>query len=354
MLTAMSWSDRTFPGRDLVVMKQLHLLQFVCSAVIVFFFISPGLAQSGASYTAQRRIDTITVDGRLTEASWANAVNCSIFTIWDGSPAPAALQTSAKMVWDDQYLFIAFNAKDPDVYATYVGRDVRCWDQDNFEVFVTVPGTTGYVEAEGSPTGAIWDGFWTNVGVGGASYTMTNLQVGGYVSGTLNNSADQDVGFTSEIRLPFSDIYQVSGGHPTNGTQLRLNLNRINWNTPVVQGGAGASGSRTYHTWSPMPGSKADFHQPNKFGTVTFSTNPVPAPTWKFTGGTFSDNKLVLSGVGHTGGTYCVLVSTNAALATTHWTRIATNTFDSVTGQFRFTNTIAPVSPQLFYRLQSP
>jgi hypothetical protein len=351
----MRWSDNKSPKHQLPVIKQIRFLGFVCSTVIMSFSMNPGLAQSGASYTAQRRIDNITVDGRLTEASWANAVSSSVFTIWDGSPAPAALQTTAKMVWDDHYLFIGFNAKDPDVYATYVGRDVRCWDQDNFEVFVTVPGTTGYVEAEGSPTGAIWDGFWTNVGVGGASYTMTNLQVGGYVSGTLNNSADQDVGFTSEIRLPFADIYQgVPGGHPTNGTQLRLNLNRINWNTPVTPGGKGAAGSDTYHTWSPLPGPKPAFHQPDKFGTVTFSTNPVPAPTWKFTGGTFSDNKLVLSGVGHTGGIYCVLVSTNVLSAVANWTRIATNTFDSVTGQFRFTNTIAPGNPHLFYRLQSP
>ena len=350
----MWWSDRSFPGSHATLIKRIRAVQFVCSAIIVSFFGNSGFAQSGASYTAQRRIDNITVDGNLTEASWANAV-ISVFTLWNGNTAPVALQTSAKMVWDDQYLFIGFDAKDPDVYATYAGRDKNLWEQDNFEVFVTVPGTTGYVEVEGSPAGAIWDGLFTAVFQGPqGSYNLTNLQVAAHVNGTLNNSAAQDIGFTGEMRVPFSEIYRgVSGSHPTNSAQLRLNLYRINWNTPVTQGGPGASGSDTYYAWSPVPGASPSFHQPNRFGTVTFSTNTVPSPTWRFTDHTLSGYELVLSGVGHPGGTYRVLVSTNAALAIADWTRTATNTFDS-TGEFRFTNTIAPGSPELFYRLQSP
>ena len=336
--------------------KQALLLPVIWPIVIGSFLIGPGFAQSGASYTAKRRIDTIIVDGNLNEASWATATNTSAFKVWDGSPAPASLQTTAKMVWDDQYLYIAFNSKDPDVYATYTGRDVSCWEQDNFEVFVTVPGTTGYVEAEGSPKGAIWDGSFTNVFQGpGGSYTIAGLQVAGRVNGTLNNSSDQDVGFTGEIRLPFADIYQgVPGGHPVNGTELRLNLNRINWNTPATQGGPGATGSDTYYAWSPVPGTSVSFHRPDKFGTVTFSTNDVPAPTWMFSAPRFSGTNLVLSGVGHPGGTYLVVVSTNPASPMVNWIRIATNSFDSVTGQFSFTNAIVPGNAQLFYRLQLP
>ncbi len=352
----MWWADNFSPVRHLASARRISLFKFICPVAIVYLSLSLGFAQSGASYTAQRRIDTITVDGNLTEASWAGAANTSVFTLWNGSNAPVALQTSAKLIWDDQYLFLGFNAKDPDVYATYTGRDRSLWEQDNFEVFVTVPGTTGYVEVEGSPTGAIWDGLFTAVLQGPqGSYNFTNLQLAARINGTLNNATDQDIGFTGEIRLPFSDIYQgVPGGHPTNGTQLRLNLNRINWNTPAVQGGPGVTGSDTYYAWSPVSGASPAFHQPTKFGTVTFSTNSVPAPAWMFTAQTLSDTNLVFSGVGHPGGTYWVLTSTNAALPMANWTRAATNTFDPVTAQFRFTNALAPGRPQLFYRLQSP
>jgi hypothetical protein len=320
------------------------------------FLTTSLLAQSGASYTAQRRIDSILIDGKLNEASWVNAAKTSAFVVWDGTPAPASLQTTAKILWDDDYLYVGFYANDPDVYATYTGRDVPCWEQDNFEVFVTIPGTSGYVEVEGSPKGAIWDGSFTNVFKGpGGSSNFTTLRIAARVNGTLNNSGDQDAGFTAEIRLSFSDIYQGNApGYATNGTQLRMNLNRINWNTPLTQGGPGAAGSDTYYAWSPVPGSGVSFHRPDQFGTVTFSTNSVTPPVWMFTTASLSSTNLVLSGIGHPGGTYWVLVSTNPVVPLTNWSRIATNSFDSVTGEFSFTNSFARETSQLFYRLRSP
>ena len=85
---------------------------------------------------------------------------------------------------------------------------------------------------------------------------------------------------------------------------------------------------------------------------MTFSTNSVPAPLWMFTSQMISGTNLVLGGVGHPGGTYSVVVSTNLASSPANWVRIATNRFDTVTGAFTFTNAIG--SGQLFYRLQSP
>jgi hypothetical protein len=341
------------PGAMKLAGSSGPLFLLIWSVVPGNFLISAGWGQSGASYTAERRIDEIAIDANLNEASWHNAAQSSFFTFWDGTPAPASLQTTARMIWDDEYLYIAFSARDPDVYATYTVRDARLWEQDNFEVFVTVPGTTGYVEVEGSPRGTTWDGLFTNVFQGpGGSYNIARLAVAGRINGTLNNSSDQDSGFTGEIRLPFAEIYQAPGGHPVEGAQLRLNLNRIDWNTPATQGGLGAAGSDTYHAWSPVPGTGISFHRPDKFGTVTFSTNLVLAPVWIFTAHTVSGTNLVLRGIGHPGGIYRIQVATNLVLPSTHWTRIATNSFDAVTGQFSFTNTMS--NPQLFYRLESP
>ena len=351
------WSaQRKFVACRLTSEKRIPLAKRLWLAGIASLFFTTLVAQSGASYTAQRRIDTIVIDGKLNEASWVNAPSTSPFTLWDGTPAPASLQTTAKILWDDQYLYLGFSAKDPDVYSTYTGRDVPCWEQDNFEVFVTVPGTTAYIEVEGSPKGAIWDGFFTNVLQGpGGSYNFATLRVAAHVNGTLNKSSDQDAGFTGEIRLSFSDIFRGTAvGPPTNDTQLRMNLNRINWNTPAIQGGPGAAGSDTYYAWSAVPGSSVSFHRPDDFGTVTLSTNFVTPPVWTFTGASLSGTNLVVSGFGHLGGTYWVLVSTNPALPLATWARIETNSFDLVTGSFSFTNPIDPQSSQSFYRLRSP
>ena len=133
----------------------MRILHFIWPLVVLTCVSGTVLAQSGASYTARRRIDTIIVDGNLNEASWRGAALTTPFTFWDGTPVPPFLGTTAKMVWDDTYLYVAFAAIDGNVYATYTSRDARLWEQDNYEVFVTIPGTTGYVEVEGSPIGTI-------------------------------------------------------------------------------------------------------------------------------------------------------------------------------------------------------
>jgi hypothetical protein len=233
-----------------------------------------GMAQSAASYSVLRRADAITVDGKLDELSWKSAVKTAPFRVYDGSSAPAELETTARIVWDDEYLYVGFEAKDADVYCTYTGRDVKTWEQDGFEVFTSIAGTSGYLETDGSPTGATWDGSFTDVLKGpGESYNVTGFQLAGRVSGTVNDPKDKDSGFTGEVRIPLAEIFR-GAAKPGEGTQLRLNLFRINWKTPAKQGGKGAIGTDTYYAWSPV-GAKLSFHQPDKFGTVTFSMKAV-------------------------------------------------------------------------------
>jgi hypothetical protein len=293
----------------------------------------------------KRSIDPITVDGNLNETSWITAAATSFFTLWDGSPAPATLRIFAKMLWDDEHLYLAIIAKDPDLYGTYTGRDVKCWEQDNYEVFVTVPGTTGYVEVEGNLSGGFWDGYFTSVFAGPqGSYNMTNLQVAAHLDGTLNRSSDRDTGFTAEIRLPIAEIYHgIPGGHPVNGTQLRLNLNRINWNTPTTLGGRGAAGTDTYYAWSPVPGAAPAFHQPDHFGTIAFSSDPVPQPITTFATAVLAGSNLIFSGTGFPGLPFCALVATNLGLTLTDWTPIATNRCDSLSGQFTLATPSIPL-----------
>jgi autotransporter-associated beta strand protein len=63
---------------------------------------------------------------------------------------------------------------------------------------------------------------------------------------------------------------------------------------------------------------------------------------------------LVMSGSnGPALGNYYVLTSTNVGMPLANWLRLTTNQFD-LNGGFRFTNTINPLPPQLFHRLQLP
>jgi autotransporter-associated beta strand protein len=63
-------------------------------------------------------------------------------------------------------------------------------------------------------------------------------------------------------------------------------------------------------------------------------------------------NGLVMSGSGGPpNGTYYLLSATNLAEPLASWTRLLTNQFDA-NGNFNFTNSLNPASPQSFYRLQ--
>ncbi len=88
-------------------------------------------------------------------------------------------------------------------------------------------------------------------------------------------------------------------------------------------------------------------------GTIAvFSTAPITPPV--FTSVVAVGPNLVMSGTNGPANTaYFVLSATNVALPAADWTRLATNNFNG-SGNFAFTNAIAPGIPQQFYRLQLP
>ena len=86
-------------------------------------------------YTCYRAVDTIELDGKLREESWKKAPGTGNFMMYDGKQQ-SPLSTTAKLVWDDQALYVAFECDDPDIYATYEQRDEALYNQDVVEVFI--------------------------------------------------------------------------------------------------------------------------------------------------------------------------------------------------------------------------
>ncbi|HEX7469636.1 MAG TPA: hypothetical protein VF437_02720, partial [Verrucomicrobiae bacterium] len=67
-----------------------------------------------------------------------------------------------------------------------------------------------------------------------------------------------------------------------------------------------------------------------------------------------TNGNVILSGTGGTTNVpYYVLASTNIAMPSTNWTRIATNNF-TATGGFTYTNVLNLNLPQRFFRLELP
>ena len=85
------------------------------------------------SYEVARTKAPIQVDGRLDEAAWQAAETFAFFHNRDGSPAPPELATVAKALYDDTYIYFAFDSTDPNAWSTRNERDLHLWEEEEVE-----------------------------------------------------------------------------------------------------------------------------------------------------------------------------------------------------------------------------
>ncbi|MBT6147791.1 MAG: carbohydrate-binding family 9-like protein, partial [Gemmatimonadetes bacterium] len=110
-------------------------------------------------YVAQRALGPIEMDGRLDEPSWQGAAWTEIFVDIEGDRQPAPrFRTRAKMLWDDQYYYVAAMIDEPHIWATLDYRDAIIFYDNDFEVFIDPDGDThNYFEYEVNALATEWD-----------------------------------------------------------------------------------------------------------------------------------------------------------------------------------------------------
>ena len=99
------------------------------------------------------------VDGRLGESAWAAAAWSDQFVDIEGDAAPPPrFRTRAKMLWDDEYFYVAAEMEEPDVWGTLTDRDAVIFHDNDFEAFIDSDGDThAYYELEVNALGTPWD-----------------------------------------------------------------------------------------------------------------------------------------------------------------------------------------------------
>jgi hypothetical protein len=134
-------------------------------------------------------------------------------------------------------------------------------DQEVVEVFIDPDGDEkNYIELEVNPLGAFLDLFVLTpvVPIPYESYNIP-AKWAVKVDGTVQNSSDQDRGWSVELAVPLKEAVTAPNQPPKDGDRWRLNLYRIE-RKPKDQ----------LIAWSPTL--KPSFHTPSRFGEVTFST----------------------------------------------------------------------------------
>lgn len=113
-------------------------------AVCLVLFLIPAVAES-VTLSIDRTPDSIELDGVLGEHEWRDALRIETFYEHfrtDNEPPP--VPTVALLAYDDRYLYVAFDAGDPDarrIRAPFVDRDAVLADQDWVGI-VLDPGNT--------------------------------------------------------------------------------------------------------------------------------------------------------------------------------------------------------------------
>jgi hypothetical protein len=213
------------------------------------------------TYRATRARGPIKVDGVLDEPDWARAPSTGPFTrTMDGSPAH--YRTEAKILWDDQNVYVGFTCQDEDVWSSYTKHDDPLYNQEVVEVFIDADGDgKTYNELEVSPGNVTFDAYFPARRQGMDLSWESGMKSAVRVDGTYNDPSDVDRGWTAEIAIPIAHLAAVPHVPPRPGDRWRINLYRLDWQQQ----------RRVNEATAFSPVYVPDFHNLPRFGWLEFA-----------------------------------------------------------------------------------
>jgi hypothetical protein len=212
----------------------------------------------------RRATGPIRIDGVLDEAAWARAQPLREFAVfWQKRPARTA--TTARLLWDDRYLYFGAEMEDQDLYATVKERNGQTWNDDVFELFFKPDSKKlGYYEFQVNALNTPLELFLPGRGGGGYARfgpltPRLGLESAVRLRGSLNRWQDRDRGWSVEGRIPWS-AFKASGGRPRPGATWRFALCRYDYSVYLERP----------EMSSTAPLSVPDFHRYEDYGALTF------------------------------------------------------------------------------------
>ena len=237
-----------------------------------------GLGAQPKSYDCPRAKGVVEIDGRLDDAAWAAAPWTSYFVDieGDGKPQPR-FRTRVKMLWDDEYFYVAADMEEPHLWATLTRHDSVIFHDNDFELFIDPNGDTlEYYEFEINALNTGWDLFlnkpYRHGGKARNEWEIPGLRTAVHIRGTLNDAEDRDDGWTVEIAFPWKVLGEFAhkAAPPNPSDEWRVNFSRVEWQHEVVEGGYRKLPKVREDNWVWSPQGVINMHVPEKWGRVRF------------------------------------------------------------------------------------
>ncbi len=230
-------------------------------------------------YVCHRADNPPVIDGKLGDPAWEAVPWSADFVDIEGDKKPRPRQrTRMKMLWDDEYLYLAAQLDETHVWGTLTKHDSVIFHDNDFEVFLDPDGDSHlYAELEINALNTTWDLLlprpYKDGGRAIDGWEIPGLKTAVHVDGTLNDPRDIDKGWSVEIAWPWKSLTELSYGAvpPKDGDQWRINFSRVEWEHEIVEGKYRKVKGKAEDNWVWSPQGVIDMHRPERWGIVQFS-----------------------------------------------------------------------------------
>ena len=212
-------------------------------------------------YEVRRATSAIVVDGKLDDPAWAAAPAVTFLFPWKERAEPKR-KTTARLLWDDRYLYVGYECEDTDITAQYTERDDPTYEDDAVEIFINPrPSALDYYGLEMNVRAVLYDyvNLWGRKMI--KSVDFVGVQLATNIRGTLNMSGDRDEGWSLELAIPWRNFADLTRElPPAPGAMWTAGLNRLD----------GPRSNRSLSMWSDPERPSGGFHVPQRFGQLVF------------------------------------------------------------------------------------
>lgn len=259
-------------------MSRLPQMLFLCLSVSGLCPLASYSQFVPRKFEARKTADRPTIDGILSDSAWESAQNIDQFFAYQSGGAPAAAETSAKILWDDEFLYLAFEMQDADIRPSSVtagqtGRDASLFLGDVIELFIREDrSATRYFEFEWSPkNGDVLDARFDERKFGPPGIAWDTAIVSAVrVQGTIDDTTDVDTGWTVESAIPLSSFEPISTNSRWTFTLARYDyFNPGHSKEQLMTSAIGAPDL-------PLAGFASGFHSYEVYDDLQFVPEPQP------------------------------------------------------------------------------
>lgn len=220
-------------------------------------------------YEIFRAESAVTVDGCLDDSAWRKAPPVELRDTQTGEKP--RLATTARMLYDDEWLYVGFHSEDRLIWGTMTGHDDPIYNEEVVEIFLDPTGLlTCYYELEVSPLNTSFDAIIVNNAVtagtrgrgsrfqGFTAWDPVGFRHGVHIEGRLNDPSGGGKFWECEMALRFDELFLGANVPPKPGDEWRGNLYRIDIEGELVEESALS------------PTGMRDFHVPSRFARFIF------------------------------------------------------------------------------------